>query len=169
MFSRNKIKYLKKVSQFINLSKYKYLHNFDRHGLLLLYDKNVICSSKRRNYHSGSEFIAVMLNEGHRKAIHVIMLYWSHVTLILSCINILEQLLCKIPLACPIVILDDFNMDFDKIDKYKDIQIFHACMSKYHFKQHLSIFTTKSNSLINHIWSNKKCFWRHWCTLAKLS
>ena len=75
MFSRNKIKYLKKVSQFINLSKYKYLHNFDRHGLLLLYDKNVICSSKRRNYHSGSEFIAVMLNEGHRKAIHVIMLY----------------------------------------------------------------------------------------------
>ena len=27
-------------------------------------------------------------------------------------------------------------------------------MSKYHFKQHLSISTTRSNSLINHIWSN---------------
>ena len=71
---------------------------------------------------------------------------------ILAFINILEQLRCKRPLACPTVILGDFNIDFDKeVDKYKNLQIFHAYMSKYYFKQHLSISTTKSNSLINHI------------------
>ena len=108
-----------------------------------------------KNHHSGSDFIATTFNEGHRKAIHVITLYRSHVTSILPFINILEQLLCQIPLACPIVILDDFNIDINKeVEKYKDLQILHACMSKYHFKQKISISTTKSNSLINHIWSN---------------
>ena len=46
-------------------------------------------------------------------------------------------------------------MEFDEeVDKYKRLQIFYACMSKYHSKQHLSISTTKSNSLIDYIWSN---------------
>ena len=63
-FQETKIKYFKEVLQFINLSKHKYIHNFDGHGLLLLYDKNMICSSKTINHHSGSEFIAATFNEG---------------------------------------------------------------------------------------------------------
>ena len=134
-FQKTRIKYFEEVSQFINLIKYKYIHDFDGHGLVLLYDKNMICSSTTINHHSGSEFIATTFNEGHRNAIHLIMLYRFHVTSIFSFINTLEQILCTIPLACLIVILGDFNMDFDKeVDKYKGLQILHACMSKYHFK-----------------------------------
>ena len=149
------IKDFEEVPQFINLSKYKYIHNFDGHGLILLYDKNMMCSSMTIDHLSGSEFIVATFNEGHRKAIHVITLYRSHLTSILSFISCLEKLLCKIPLACPTVILGNFNIDFNKeIDKHKYLQVLHVCMSKYHFKQHLSISKTKLNSLINHIWSN---------------
>ena len=108
-FQETRIKYFQEISQFINLSKYKYIHNFDGYGLLLLYDKNMLCSSKTINHHSGSEFIAATFNEGHRKAIHVITLYRSHVTSIIYFINILEQLLCQIPLTCPTVILKQFH------------------------------------------------------------
>ena len=89
-FHETRIKYFKEFSQFINLSKYKYMHNFDGHDLLLLYDKNMICSSRTLNHHSGSELIATTFNEVHKKAIHVITLYRSHVTSIFLFINILE-------------------------------------------------------------------------------
>lgn len=65
------IKYSKEVSQFINLCKYKYIHNFDGHCLFLLYDKNMMCSSISINHHSGS---TTTFNEEHRKAIHVLQI-----------------------------------------------------------------------------------------------
>jgi len=74
-FQETRIKDFEKISQYINLYKYKYIHNFDRHGLVLLYDKNMICSSTTINHHNGSEFIATTCNEEHRNAIHVITLY----------------------------------------------------------------------------------------------
>jgi hypothetical protein len=62
------------------LNIYMYIYKFDVHGLLLLYDRNIMCSSKTINYHSGLEFIGTTFNEGHRKVIHVITLYGSYVT-----------------------------------------------------------------------------------------
>ena len=57
----------------------------------MLYDKNMICSSKTINNQSGSNFIATTFNEGHRKVVHVITLYRSRATLILLFMNILKQ------------------------------------------------------------------------------
>jgi hypothetical protein len=57
------MKYFEDVSIF-NLSKYKYVHNFDGHGLLLLYAKNVICLSM-----TIIELIAATFEQEYRKAI----------------------------------------------------------------------------------------------------
>ena len=101
----------------------------------------MICSSTTINHDTRSEFIARTFNKRHRKVFHVITLYRYYVIFFIST---LEQLLYKIPLTYSIFILDDFNLDFHKeVDKYKNLQILHVYMSKYHLKQNLSISTTK--------------------------
>jgi len=81
----------------------------------------------------------------------VITLYRSHVTSILFFIIILEHLLCKVPLTCSTIIHGDFNIDFGKeVDKFKKF----TNISFMYVQIYVSIPITKSNSLIDHIWSN---------------
>jgi len=143
------------MSQFIDTSKYTYIHAFDKHGLLLLYNKNIACSTTTIKTHNGSEFIEATFNASTQSAIHVITVYRSHSTSRSMFLRTIKELISEAPLTCPILILGDFNIDL-YMNKTKDnnsqqlIQI----MSEHNFKQQLSTPTTKSNSLIDHIWTN---------------
>lgn len=143
-FQETRIKYYENILNFIN---YIYIYIiFDDRDLILLYDRNMMCSAMTINHHSASEFITTTFNEGRRKIIHVNILYQIYVTSIISFTNILKIFLNKIPFTCPFVILGDFNVDLGiEIHKSKYLQKFHLCMSKYHAKHYMSIATTKSN------------------------
>ena len=68
-FQETRIKCSQEIYMYINTSKYNYIHNSDRHGLLMLYEKNIICSSSIIKHHNGSEFIGATFNDRSRKAI----------------------------------------------------------------------------------------------------
>ena len=102
--------------------RYKYIHNYGGHGILLLYEHHINCASLYTMNYNGSEFIAASFNLSTRNAIYVITTYCVHSTNITLFEDHLHELVNKAPLECPIIILGDFYVDIshDSIQHYKN-------------------------------------------------
>jgi hypothetical protein len=78
---------------------------------MILYDKFTTLSSHETFTILGAKFIITTFNTNTRKSIHVIAIYKNSILLFSTCINKLEKLLDLLLTYCPIVIMDDFNID----------------------------------------------------------
>ncbi len=78
---------------------------------MILYDKFTTLSSHETFTFLGVEFIIITFNTNTRKVIHVIAIYKHSILLFSRFINQLLKLLDLLLTYCPIVIMDDFNID----------------------------------------------------------
>lgn len=154
-FQETKVEHANEIINYIDTSRYKYIHAYDKHGILLMYEHRMICVSCNIETYNGSEFIVASFNLGTRNAIHVVTVYRSHSTKLKKFLEILQQLIYKAPNECPIIILGDFNVDVSQntTQKYDANEILHF-MNDHCLYQKLLTSTTKNNSLIDHIWTN---------------
>jgi exonuclease III len=154
-FQETKINQTNSIGKYIDTSRYNYIHNYDKHGILMMYKQQMICASYQTRVNNGSEFIATSFNLSTRNAIYVITVYRAHSTKITLFLETLNQLIIEAPIECPIIILGDFNIDVsrDTIQYYEMEKILNY-MQKHKLKQKTTTPTTIKNSLIDHIWSN---------------
>jgi hypothetical protein len=82
---------------------------------MIIYDNFTTLSSHETFTSLGVEYIASTLNANTRKVIHIIAIYKPS-TLSLSMFIIhLQKFLDLMPISCPTIIIDDFNMNmFDQ-------------------------------------------------------
>jgi exonuclease III len=154
-FQETKINQANNIGKYIDTSRYNYIHNYDKHGILMMYERQMICASYQTRVNNGSEFIATSFNLGTHNAIYVITVYRAHSTKITLFLENLDQLIIEVPIECPIVILGDFNIDVSKdTTQYYEMEKILNYMQKHKLKQQITTPTTKKNSLIDHIWSN---------------
>ena len=155
-FQETRIRYAHDVDKYIDASRYKYIHNYGGHGILMLYEHHINCALFYTMNCNGSELIAASFNLGTHNAIYVITVYRAHSTNITLFVNHLHDLVHKAPLECPIIILGDFNVDIshDNTQHYENKKFFHSMNKLHHLKQQISTPTTINNSLIDHIWSD---------------
>ena len=155
-FQETRIRYAHDVDKYIDASRYKYIHNYGGHGILMLYEHHINCASFYTMNCNGSELTTASFNLGTRNAIYFITVYRAHSTNIILFVNHLQELVHKAPLECPIIILGDFNVDIshDNTQHYENKKFFHSMNKLHHLKQQISTPTTINNSLIDHIWSD---------------
>jgi exonuclease III len=154
-FQETKINQANNIGKYIDTSRYNYIHNYDKHGILMIYERQMICASYQTRVNNSSEFIAASFNLGTRNAIYVIIVYRAHSTKITLFLENLDQLIIEVPIECPIVILGDFNIDVSKdTTQYYEMEKILNYIKKHKLKQQITTPTTKKNSLIDHIWSN---------------
>jgi hypothetical protein len=79
-FQETKINQTNNIRKYIDTSRYNYIHNYDKHGILMMYEQQMICASYQTRFNNGSEFIAASFNLGTRNAIYVITIYRAHST-----------------------------------------------------------------------------------------
>ena len=155
-FQETRIRYAHDVDRYIDTSRYKYIHNYGGHGILMLYEHHINFASFYTMNCNESEFTASSFNLGTCNAIYVIIVYHAHSTNITLFVDHLHKLIHEAPLECQIIILDDFNVDIshDNTQHYKNKKFLHSTNKLPHLKQQISTSTTIKNSLIDHIWSN---------------
>jgi hypothetical protein len=106
-----RIQSLNDVHNFINTSKYSYISIYDGHGLIMMYNTQMLSHSYYTTTCNGSKYISITFNIRIRKVIHIICVYKSYSSLIFMFLNTLEMLIQKSPNDCPFIILRDFNID----------------------------------------------------------
>jgi len=86
-----------------------------QNGTMVIYDKFITLSSHEKYTMLGTEFITTTFNTNTWKAIHVIAIYKPSTLLFSTFIKQLQKLLGVMSTYCPIIIMDDFNIDmFDQ-------------------------------------------------------
>ena len=152
-FQETRIRYAHDVDKYIDASRYKYIHNYGGYGILMLYEHHINCASFYTMNCNVSELTTASFNLGTRNAIYVIIVYRAHSTNITLFVDHLHELVHKVPLECPIIILSDFNVDIShySTQHYENKKFFHSMNKLHHLKQQISTPTTIKNSLIDHI------------------
>jgi len=142
------------VQNFINISKYSYISIYDGHGLIMMYNEQMLLHSYYTTC-NGSEYILATFNIRTQRAIHIICVYRSHSSLISMFFNTLETLIQKFSNDCPLSVLRDFNIDIlDDSNHENNKQQLIDFMNKFELKSQFKNITTKARSQLDHIWSN---------------
>ncbi len=82
-----------------------------QNGILIIYDNFTTLSSHETFTSLGAEYIVATLNANTRKAINIVTIYRLS-TLSLSMFVIhLQKFLDLMPISCPMIIIDNFNID----------------------------------------------------------
>ena len=154
-FQETKINQENDVGKYINTSRYNYIYNYVKNGVLMMYKNQIIWSWYQTRINNGSKFIATSFNLGTRIAIYVIIVYCAHSTKITLFLENPNELIIEAPIKCPIMILSNFNVDVSKDSiQYYEIEKILNCMNKHKLKQQILAPMIKKNSLIDHILSN---------------
>ncbi len=98
------------VHNFINTSKYSYISIYNGHGLIMMYNTQMLLHSYYTTTCNGSEYISTTFNIRTQRAIHIICVYRNHSSLISMFLNTLEALIQKSLNDCPFIVLGDFNI-----------------------------------------------------------
>ena len=77
-FQETRIRYAHDVDKYIDASRYKYIHNYGGHGILMLYEHHINCASFYTMNCNGLELTATFFNLGTRNVIYVIIVYRAH-------------------------------------------------------------------------------------------
>jgi hypothetical protein len=64
-FQETKINPANNIGKYIDTSRYNYIHNYDKHGILMMYKHQMICASYKTRINNGSEFITTSFNLGN--------------------------------------------------------------------------------------------------------
>jgi hypothetical protein len=85
-----------------------------RNGTMIIYHNFTTISSHETFTSLGVEYVAITFNANIRKAIHIIAIYKSTLSLSMFIIH-LQKFLDLMPISCPMIIIGDFNIDmFDQ-------------------------------------------------------
>ena len=74
-FQETRIRYVHDVDKYIDASRYKYIHNYGGHGILMLYEHHINCASFYTMNYNELEFTATSFNLDTCNAIYVITVY----------------------------------------------------------------------------------------------
>jgi hypothetical protein len=87
-----------------------------RNGTMIIYDNFVTTLSSHETFTSlGVGYIAATFNANTKKTIHIITIYRSSILLLSMFIIHLQKFLDLMPISCPMIIIDDFNINiFDQ-------------------------------------------------------
>jgi len=87
-----------------------------QNGTMIIYDNFVTTLSSHETFTSlGVGYIAATFNANTRKAIHIITIYRPSILLLSMFIIHLQKFLDLMPISCPMIIIDDFNINiFDQ-------------------------------------------------------
>jgi hypothetical protein len=100
-FQDTKINQANDIGKYIDTSRYDYIHNNDKHGILIMHGHQMICASFQTRVCIELEFIVASFNLGTYNAIYVITMYCAHLTKItLFLENLKEQIIKENFSAC---------------------------------------------------------------------
>jgi hypothetical protein len=64
-FQETKINQANNIGKYIDTSRYNCIHNYDKHGILMMYEQQMICASYQTRVNNGSKFITTSFEFGH--------------------------------------------------------------------------------------------------------
>ncbi len=101
------------------------------------------------------EYITDTFNKKIQTTIHRICVYKSHSCLISMFINTLETLIQKSSNDCPLIVLENFNINIldDNNHYFLDFKLIHL-INRFKLKSQFQNITTKAKSQLNHMWIN---------------
>ncbi len=122
-------------------------------GTMIIYDNFTTLSSHETFTSLGLEYITTTFNANTRKVIHIVVIYRLSTLSLLMFVIHLQKFLDLMPISCPMIIIDDFNIDmFDwNSTQPNELQSF---MDQYSMKLQLKEITTIYGCHIDHIWTN---------------
>jgi len=101
----------KSSHQYSNHSKYKKIVTYESQGTMLLYDRSIVLDSCEFVIMCGLEFIAASFNTTTYRIVHIIVVYKPPFLSLTILLSTFQELISKSPNICPIVVLEDFNVD----------------------------------------------------------
>jgi hypothetical protein len=99
---------------------------------MVLYDDNVSLIENTTITNSSVEFIITLFNDNTQEALYIITIYKPPKMQVSHFNSIVESIIQKMPSHCPIVIIEDFNINF--ITKTNQSSTLQAFMNKYNLK-----------------------------------
>jgi len=78
---------------------------------MIIYDNFTTLSSHETFTSLGLEYITTTFNANTRKVIHIVVIYRLSTLSLLMFVIHLQKFLDLMPISCPMIIIDDFNID----------------------------------------------------------
>ncbi len=102
---------------------------------------------------NGFEYIVDTFNIKIQTTIHRICVYKSHSCLISMSINTIETLIQKSSNDCPLIVLENFNINILDDNNHLKNKLIHY-INRFKLKSQFKNITTKAKSQLNHMWRN---------------
>jgi hypothetical protein len=116
---------------------------------MIIYDNLTTLSSYETFTSLGAEYIAATFHTNTRKVIHIITIYIPS-TLSLSMLIHLQKFLDLMPISCPTIIIDDFNINMFDQNSTQPNEL-HSFMDQYSMELQFKENTTIYGPHIDHI------------------